>query len=568
MTATLDIQDGKLIVQAGDRFTRYVTAVPGMRAIKDTDRWEGPVSWAALLALKSEFSTAGGVWVTPAVEAAIDWFKRKEAVAAQQAPTKGHDIRLRDYQKLGSEFLGNMESVLLTDEMGLGKTVQALDACRRLDLERVLVVTTNSMKFKWADEASIWWPEALATVIHGTATQRRKQLDEVIAHDGLGPQLVVINWEALRLHTRLIPYGSVKMKPEERQERELNHIEWDCVIADEVHKAKDPKSKQTRALKGVARTAQYRWGMTGTPVLNDPGDLWSLLDFVDPGAYGTRRQFGERYLNQTASQWGGAPVVLGLRLDTRNELHKVLDSVMLRRLKTDVLSELPDKTYETLTVPLTPKQATAYRRMQKEMMAVLDDEVLTAADPLVKLARLSQIASALPVLEDGEVIELDTPSNKISTLLELLEETPGQVVVFAHSRKLLELADRELTAKDISTVSITGTVDARVREAYVRQFQEGDADVCLVSLGAGSEGITLTAAQTAVFLQRPWSLGQSLQAEDRIHRIGQEADKVLIIDVVSRGTVDEDVVRALRNKSDMADEVTRDSLVDILKRSV
>ena len=142
-----------------------------------------------------------------------------------------------------------------------------------------------------------------------------------------------------------------------------------------------------------------------------------------------------------------------------------------------------------------------------------------------------------------------------------------QLVVFASSRKLIELAASELDRKGIDNVSITGAVDPALRAANVQRFQEGQVRVALVTLGAGSEGINLYAADTAVFLQRSYSYGQSLQAEARIHRIGQQADNVTIIDLVSENTIDEIVLDVLQSKGEMSEQVLRDRAREILRTS-
>jgi SNF2 family DNA or RNA helicase len=183
--------------------------------------------------------------------------------------------------------------------------------------------------------------------------------------------------------------------------------------------------------------------------------------------------------------------------------------------------------------------------------------VLAAFDPLVQTLRLLQIASAMPVLdESGAVVALDKPSNKLVALQELLDERAGApTLVFAASRKLIELCSREV---GVDHVLITGAQTPVERAESVSRFQTGVVPLALVTLGAGGEGITLTAADTAVFLQRSWSLVQNLQAEDRIHRIGQDASAVNIIDVVSDGSIEARVLEAFAGKEQSLQDVVRD----------
>ena len=565
MTATLTFKDpDHFKVDVGPRDTALCKQVPGMRATKNNVQageveWSCPASLFHAVVLRSVFRDR--LVYGPDVEA---WghtqrLREENRLSAKVAPTADTDIRLRPFQRIGVTWLLGGDSIL-ADDMGLGKTVQALAALedsRRtvhpaFEVADALVVTTNSMKFKWAEEAAVWAPSwsGSVVVVDGSADKRRKQISSAPAGT-----LFIINWESLRIHSRLTGYGSISLTAAEKQPRDFNLRDIRVVIADEAHKAKDPKAQQSRALQAVSSNAVV-WALTGTPVSNTPNDLWALLHLMDPLTWASRSAFQDRYVYGYQADWGFEPI--GWRVDTKDELFRFVDQYMLRRSKAEVLTELPAKTYETRVIDLTPKQAKAYKEMRKEMMANIDGELLTTDNALVKLLRLSQIASATPVLQDGEVTALTDPSNKVSALLEILDETDEPLVVFAQSRKLIDLVEEHLDKKKVSSVRITGREGSELRALHVRQFQEGAVRVALCTFGAGSEGITLTRASTAVFLQRPWSLVQSRQAEDRIHRIGQDADKVLIIDLVSRGTVDAKVHEALVVKGEHLESVVRD----------
>jgi SNF2 family DNA or RNA helicase len=369
------------------------------------------------------------------------------------------------------------------------------------------------------------------------------------------------------LHTRLAGYGSISLSNEERTDKDFNLRAIHYVIADEAHRSKDPHAKQSRALWAVSAKSRYRWALTGTPVANSPLDLWALLHFMDPAIWSSKQDFQDRYVFGIETNWGYEPV--GWNQANKAELFRFVDLYLLRRSKEEVLPQLPEKTYERRLIEMHPKQAKAYKSMKKEMMANIDGELLTAGRNLEKLIRLSQIASAMPVIEQYQdehdqtrtkVVALEDPSNKVSTLMDILAEGGSEsVVVFAASKKLINLAEQALLKKGITYVRITGDESAEIRSIGVQQFQEGLVRVALCTFGAGSEGITLTRAATAVFLQRPWSLVQSRQAEDRIHRIGQDAEKVLIIDLVSQGTIDVGVHDALVLKGETLESVVRDA---------
>ena len=561
MTVTLRFKDDDTFkVDVGPRDTALCKQVPGMRAGRlDTStgevEWTCPAMWYHAVVCRAVF----GDRLTYGADVQAWGAEQVALEAARSAVKAAYPDTFRalygpgpyPFQLTGAAWLGAGNSIL-ADDMGCGKTIQALTALNAAASGDALVVTTSSMKYKWAEEAAIWAPSwTSVVVVDGSADKRSKAIEK--APPGT---LFIINWESLRLHTRQSGYGSITLTPAERAEKELNRRNIKVVIADEAHRAKDPKSKQARSLWQVSKGA-VSWALTGTPVANVPNDLWALLHLMDPTVWASRSAFQDRYVYGFTADWGFEPV--GWRAENKEELFRFVDLYMLRRSKAEVLPDLPAKTYETRTLDLTPKQAAAYRDLRKEMMTTVGGDLLTTDNTLTQLIRLQQTASATPVVVDGEVVGLEKPSNKVAALLEILSEGDSEpVVVFAQSRKLIDLAEAELDSKGISSVRITGSEGSELRALNVQTFQEGRVRVALCTFGAGSEGITLTRASTAVFLQRPWSLVQSRQAEDRIHRIGQDADKVLIIDLVSKGTVDALVHEALVVKGENLESVVRD----------
>jgi len=557
---TLDFEAQLFIVGAGVRDTALCKQVPGMFARKDsvTDAavvWRCPATWYHANVLRRVFGARLTYGQDIAQWAAAELAAEQARLAIKDMPV-GDDGPLYTYQKRGVNWMFGT-SAILADDMGLGKTVQALTALEVTtdrefgDTRDAVVVSTNAMLFKWAEEARIWAPSWNPVVVTGTADKRRKLIESAPPHS-----LFIVGWGSLRTHTRVAGYGSVSLTPEERQPKDLNHRNIAFVIADESHKAKDPKAKQTRALWHLADHATAVYPLTGTPVQNAYLDLWSQLRLVAPIEFANRGAFQDRYVFGFETDYGFQPV--GWRAENKDELFRFVDQYLLRRTKDEVGLDLPPKTYDRRLIELTTAQAKAYKAMKKEALAEFDGALLTAADPLTKAMRLSQIASAVPVVEDGKVVALEDPSNKLDALVEILDEGDGQLVVFAASKKLINLAEARLDKKKVSSVRITGDESPEVRGLHVQQFQEGLARVALCTFGAGSEGITLTAASTAVFLQRPWSLVQSRQAEDRIHRIGQKSESVVIIDLVSKGTVDVGVHQTLVVKGEVFESVTRD----------
>ncbi len=394
---------------------------------------------------------------------------------------------------------------------------------------------------------------------------------------------VVINYESLRNYTRLSGYGQIALEEKEKIEKELNAIPFRSIVADEAHRAKDPHAKQTRALWYLGDGTSYRFALTGTPVANSPEDVWTLMRFVAPTEYPWKTAFVDRYALQTMNVFG-FPQVAGIKSEHAEELFRILDPRFIRRLKSVVLPQLPPKVYSTRTVRMeTPggtrtKQGVAYESMRKDMLAQLDGGTLMAANPLTRALRLCQFAACCGELVPNGTVDaqgnldfdlvLTEPSCKVDALEDIiLELGVEQAVVFAESRQLIEVAHARLVkasgVKDgpmfgMKVGLVTGAVPDFERQENVRAFQSGKLKVLLLTLAAGGEGLTLTAASTAIFLQRSWNAVLNMQAEDRIHRIGQESGSVTIIDVVTEGTIESRVRDALAHKAGVLEEIVRD----------
>lgn len=574
-----DPETMRLTVDAPSRLADVLSRLPGLQVNAEAGEWEGPVTASNMIAVASEVGKLPGFSPTDRASSLMAAIKKTkgwvEAVKSGAETVASWDERLYDYQVVGVWMLLERKRMLLGDEMGTGKTVMALTAARQVR-GATLVVSPNSMKHRWAREAEVWYPEVRTFVVHGTAKQKEQVLEDAHAAWLAGEAILVsVNWEALRTLSRVAGYGSQRLTEKEREAGPLNKIGWRTVIADEAHRAKDPNSKQTRALWAVANGAEYRWALTGTPTLNTPGDLWAIGRFYDPDSFGkSRHKWHNRYVAYIETNWG--PKDMGLNMLREPEFTSWFDMNFIRRTTGEVLTLPPlrggllseDSVLDVREIEMTSKQKTAYNKMVKDMIVAIDDGILVATDPLALLTRLSQIASATPVISpDGEVVALDAPSNKIDAVLEILDEMDEdrQIVVFAQSRKLVELLAGKLTAKGIESIQITGAVDPGVRDVYIQKFQAGQARVALATLAAGGTGIDLYAADTAVFMQRGYSYGDSLQAEARVYRNGQDAERVHIIDLVSRDTVDEAVIEALQSKGEMAEQVLRDKARELMR---
>lgn len=566
-----------------------MNTIPGARWSHKQNAWHLPLGWAGCLALRSTFRDSLEIgedlakWATEEVQTRIKpSMELRTALDAEGSPA------LYGFQRAGVAFLATARRALCADEMGTGKTRQALMALQQMYMQGTnpfpcLIVAPNSTKISWKREAETVWPGLEVIVVKGSAAQRRKQL-ETPAH------VYVMNWESVRGHSRLAPYGSVSLKrctecggqdPRvtlaqcEVHPRELNQLKFNSVICDEAHRMKDPKAKQTRAVWAATGDADIRIALTGTPIASTPDDLWTILHWISPEEWPSRTRYIERMLDVSYNAFG-APTVIGVKSHMQDEFFSSLDPRMRRMPKAVVLKHLPPMTFERRDVEMTPKQKKAYNQMVDQMVAELDDDqVMVTTSPLVRVTRLLQFASSYAELENvwndkkeeyEAHVKLIDPSCKIDAFMNDLDDFgDDQIVVFGVSRQLIEMLSRKLEKHKIEHGLITGAQNADQRQEYMDQFQAGKIKIMLCTIAAGGTGITLTKARVAVFLQRSWSMIDNIQAEARVHRIGSEMhDSVVIVDYVTAGTIEETVIGAVEQKSNRLEEILRDR--DLLKK--
>lgn len=542
--------DSTLIVNAHSLDADSLRSVPGARYQRSADEWVMPATRTQIAMLSALFA------------ARLEPSSKVRALAHSlfQEPepeTVSADLRLMPFQLSGVQFLVSAGSALLGDDMGLGKTVQAIMWMANMDPKGYhLVVCPNTLKYNWAEELERWWPEVPVVVVDGTASQRRKQL---ASYEG---GVLVINYESLRTHTRLAPWGGKKLTEAQKAPKELQDFAWSTVVVDEAHKIKDPGSLQTLAVKQMGAQAKHRLAMTGTPQADSPDDLWSIMSFVEPNEYGSRNQFRRAFCIMQPGH-GTSWVNEGLRPDREGAFRSVFDRRFLRRTKAGVLPQLPEK-YPTRyhRVPLTSAQEKAYKALKKDKLAVVDGNLVVATNPLELVTRLLQIASAVPSVDDaGNVVSMETPSNKLDAIKDILEAggRDEQFVVFARSRLLIDMLERELSGSYLIG-RITGSESAQERQEVIERFQDHRLDLVLGTLGAGAEGVTLTAASTVIIAEQSWSHIQNSQAIDRVYRIGQ-TKAVQPIVLVSAGTLDEEVMKADQRKKTSFQELVKDPVI-------
>ena len=415
-------------------------------------------------------------------------------------------------------------SRLIGDDMGLGKTVTAI----YLDKEtrnggggKTLILAPLAVHASWVKHIQAIVPSARVEFVDPKSRGKfvRALKDPKV-------QFYVLHYEGLRILAQ-----------------ELQKVEWLHIIADEVHRVKNRKAQATRALKSLK--AKYKTGLSGTPADDKPEDLWSIINWLWPKYYSSYWKFiGHYCLYDTEQNWGnGQAYRKFVGVQNAQSLHNEMEPWFVRRLKDQVLTDLPDKYYTDVWVDLHPQQRRAYEQMKNDMIAWLDnqDQSTPVVAPVViaQLCRLQQFALGyMSWDESAERYLISDPSAKLDALMSILEDNPNeQVVVFSQFKSILTLLSRRLAKAKIPHGLYTGDMKKQERDKVVADFQKGKLRVFAGTIAAGGEGITLTSASTMVFLDRSWKPTANRQAEDRLHRIGQK-NAVQIIDIMAKDTVD------------------------------
>lgn len=456
-------------------------------------------------------------------------------------------LTLYPFQEESVAKLTGVRNTLLADDMGLGKTVQALEIDRRKRLaadtwegrKMTLIVCPLSMYGAWQKHLREMRPDLKVATLDSkvrnafTYAAKNQKADVFICH-----------WEALRL----LP--------------ELQGVKWFHIIADEVHRAKNRQAQQTQALKKL-RT-EHKLGLSGTPADNRPDDFWSILNWLYPKTYTSYNRFVDKHVIYKHHSVGVCYVddcegyhkraykeLAGV--DCVEELQAAIAPFYVRRLKTEVLQDLPEKYYTQVEVDLTPQQRRAYNGMRDHMLAwVGEQEGEPIAAPVIIswLVRLQQFACAYGELRDikvkdaegnwqvGSKLFLTDPSSKLDTIMDIVRDNPDEsFVVFAQSKQVINMLGARLQAAGIPVGILTGDTRSSDRTRLVDDFQAGKTRIFCGTIKAGGVGITLTKASTVIFVDRDWSPSINRQAEDRLHRIGQR-NAVQVVELVARDTID------------------------------
>ena len=448
----------------------------------------------------------------------------------------GLEATLRGYQEDGFRWLGTLERLgfggILADDMGLGKTLQVIaHVLAQKEAGRggcTLVVCPASLVYNWMSEISRFAPGLAAVAVLGAKAARR-----VLIGGHEGADVLVTSYDLLR-----------------RDVEEYAPLHLSRVVLDEAQYIKNPKAQVTRAVKCL--DADVRLALTGTPIENRLAELWSIFDFLMPGYLGTRDQFAKRY---------EGPVEAG-EAEGQRLLQCAVGPFVLRRLKSEVLADLPEKTESVVMAQMGPKQKKLYLAHQ-DRIALQVQHMVRAGDPsglgreklkvLAELTRLRQICCDPRLCVEG----YQDGSAKLETCLELVSQAVDaghKVLVFSQFASMLDLLASRLSEAHLSYFQLTGQTSKEARERLVRRFQGGEADVFLVSLKAGGVGLNLTAADVVIHYDPWWNVAAQDQATDRAYRIGQRRD-VTVFKLICEGTVEERILKMQESKRGLAESV-------------
>ena len=432
-----------------------------------------------------------------------------------ETPEMASGVSLRDYQKRGYEWMTALDRMhmggILADDMGLGKTAQiiALLLATREEGRTSLVVAPTSLTYNWLSEFHKFAPNLSVTVLSGNGTQRAGLIRHITSNGDV--DVVITSYPLIRRDISL-----------------LKDFRFRFVILDEAQNIKNAGSVAAQAVKQLQ--ADTRFALTGTPMENGVGELWSLFDFVLPGYLPGYNTFLRKYQDG----------------ENAADLLKRIQPFLIRRLKQDVLEELPDKMETTLTARMTPEQERIYRaaleRLRPQINQLLDEKGAGRG----RIEVLSAITELREICCHPALVMSDYKggSGKEEMLLELLPEmirNGRRVLIFSQFTSMLRLLRGRIEENGFNTLYLDGDTPAGERLTLTERFNEGEGEIFLISLKAGGSGLNLTGADMVILYDPWWNPAAEEQATDRAHRIGQQK-KVTVIRMVTGETIEEQVV--------------------------
>jgi len=508
LAATLiDLFDG---FSGGDTLRVSRFDAPRLAELNDTSRWQ--------------FKGQGDIL------ALADQLRAAQGITSIDSPA-GLRLELRDYQKEGLAWLQFLReqnlSGILADDMGLGKTAQTLahllleKEAGRLDRPALIVLPT-SLIFNWKHEAARFAPDLSVLSLHGP--ERKGRFAEIPGHD-----VILTTYPLLW-----------------RDADALMQYSYHLLILDEAQTVKNVQSRGAEAVRKIA--TRHRLCLTGTPLENHLGELWSQFDFLLPGFLGGGRQFARHWRTPIEKQNDGR---------RRELLARRIRPFILRRKKEDVAQELPPKTIIVRNVELEGGQRDLYETVRAAMDVKVRDEIASKGFSRSQIVILDALLKLRQVCCDPRLVKAGSARKvkeraKLDLLMAMLPELVDEgrrILVFSQFTSMLALIEEELRAISLDYALLTG--DTNDREAPIRSFQAGEVPIFLISLKAGGVGLNLTAADTVIHYDPWWNPAVENQATDRAHRLGQDKP-VFVYKLIVSGSIEEKILALQERKAELA----------------
>lgn len=459
---------------------------------------------------------------------------------------------LRPYQEIGTRWLLTLYSYnlngILADEMGLGKTLQViamLDSIRDQGKTN-LVVCPASLIYNWEDEIAKFSKTLNCISITGAKTKRTLGIQNYRQYD-----LLITSYDYIRRDVEL-----------------YKDLDFECIILDEAQNIKNQKTKNAQFVKILK--ANHRIALSGTPIENSLAELWSIFDFLMPGYLYSYHYFKQEY---------EVPITLDEDEKTIKKLRNLVNPFILRRTKKEVLKELPDKVDHKYMLDFSASEKKLYlanlATVNKEMQAKMKEVNFDRIAILAMLTKLRQICCDARLIYDN-IKEPSTKINATISLIKTLTENNKKILLFSAFTSLLDLVADELNKEQISYYMLTGSTNKEERRKLVKDFNENDTDVFLISLKAGGTGLNLTSAEVVIHIDPWWNLSAQNQATDRAHRIGQNAN-VQVYRMIMRDSIEEKILKMQERKANLADnfvegndgslsKMSKEEILDLFKR--
>jgi SNF2 family DNA or RNA helicase len=490
----------------------------------------------ASFALEELADDAGGVKADKLWKQHLKHLQLQQAFIPELPSTL--QAQLRDYQLAGFEWLARLAhwgvGACLADDMGLGKTLQALALILlRAPHGPTLVVAPTSVCMNWLSEAARFAPTLnLKLFGAGAHSERGETLSTLQPFD-----LVIASYGLLQQEAAMFAA-----------------VEWHTIVLDEAQAIKNSQTKRSQAV--MALNGKFRMIASGTPLENHLGELWNLFRFINPGLLGSAEQFNLRFAGPIERAQDKVA-----EAGARVRLRRLIQPFILRRIKSQVLTELPSRTEIVLQVDLSPDETALYESLRRDALEKLAAVDAPAGQKSIQI--LAEIMKLRRACCNPQLVapELGLASSKLAAFAELLEElldNRHKVLVFSQFVDHLSLIRAHLERQGVRYQYLDGATPMKERKVRVDAFQGGDGDVFLISLKAGGMGINLTAADYVIHMDPWWNPAVEDQASDRAHRMGQ-LRPVTIYRLVARHTIEESIVHLHKHKRDLADSLLEGS---------